>query len=1116
MSSNNEYKILDENNNSLEEIYSSLQLLPLQLAHIIEEYNANMVSENKKYEEIKIFNNNKKSKDERALKDAVTRKKNSLKAEKQAQEKEKIALSDRFNEIIKSMNDANNKYLSYSRNMLYHKNARGKLYDSILEIMNEHDRVLDEFDFLKRGVEERIATFVNDDYFEEKNDAIDREKNSKESDIKIWYVKEEKKFDEEHTKKTVNIRESLTTQIEALKPEMIQKDCEKCKLQIPLNNGFQLVKTMPKSVCIANGILDLSKFRGNINTTFAADKIANYFSFGTEIKKGRRYIKFPYGQSFSSELFNKILEHDFASREMALECLTAIEMRMFQSIPAGKLRVTMFDPIDLGKNFSLFSVLGDADERIISTKIWHETDRMKEKLNDLVTQIAHVNQDCLKGVYNNIVEYNDAVGKNAEPLHALFIADFSEQFFDTESCRLINQIIRSGPKCGVFCFIAGNHDSIELGLGSETLMKFDKFVFKQGRMVLQTNGRKDIDMEPILLPDSNERNEILETLKDGITKSDRIVIDYDEASDNLLHCEEKWFQFMPTEEGITVPIGIEGANKKVEISFGGINRTQHHMLVSGTTGSGKSTFLHTFIMSILLHYSPDDVQIYLLDFKKGVEFKVYSEYQLPNFRVISTDTTPEYGLAVLKHLCEEQARIESTLFKRDALSFIEEYNNKYPNKKISRKVLIIDEFHEMFVNPESDVAKECKYYLQQLVKQGRAWGVYVVMASQKLPESCTDIYHQMLNRVALQSTEEVAKMILDSDNPGVNLLATMDSGNGIFNDNGGNKDANRIFRVAYFKRELLKATLSKIKERQKKLGYDQIVDVENEMILDVNSLSDAKKHPLTRFIKSGSLPTEKTFGYPLYFAKSLSLSEEFDMNLCADDGQNLLIVGPEDNRVKRILGISAMSIIFNSIVENNGKFTNVPLITYFDFSNNRRSYGTYDILNELAACYPQQIRVFGKDTVLFGIEQMEKDICEEIYDRHFVIFAGLNRAKKLFSSRTYERTPRERLAKMIEDGPSKGVNFIVWANEPESFLEFYSDALDWFDYRVGFDLQEDTFKKLFLSAYVETGDDNNAISYSIDDGNMKIRIYDIPLKDYVDGFIDQVDFCLEGRGEFDE
>lgn len=165
---------------------------------------------------------------------------------------------------------------------------------------------------------------------------------------------------------------------------------------------------------------------------------------------------------------------------------------------------------------------------------------------------------------------------------------------------------------------------------------------------MKHNGRKDIDMLPIKLPDVSERTEILQKLNEGIKKSERIIIDYNEVSDNLLDHKEKWFQYLPDESGISIPVGLEGANKVVEIGFGGIHRTQHHMLISGTIGSGKSTFLHSFIISTILHYGPEDVQIYLLDFKKGVEFKVYSEYNLPNFKVISTDIRPGIWAGCIK------------------------------------------------------------------------------------------------------------------------------------------------------------------------------------------------------------------------------------------------------------------------------------------------------------------------------------------------------------------------------------------------------------------------------------------------------------------------------------
>ena len=48
------------------------------------------------------------------------------------------------------------------------------------------------------------------------------------------------------------------------------------------------------------------------------------------------------------------------------------------------------------------------------------------------------------------------------------------------------------------------------------------------------------------------------------------------------------------------------------------------MLISGKTGSGKSTLLHVLITNLALRYSPDEVELYLVDFKKGVEFKAYA------------------------------------------------------------------------------------------------------------------------------------------------------------------------------------------------------------------------------------------------------------------------------------------------------------------------------------------------------------------------------------------------------------------------------------------------------------------------------------------------------------
>ena len=75
---------------------------------------------------------------------------------------------------------------------------------------------------------------------------------------------------------------------------------------------------------------------------------------------------------------------------------------------------------------------------------------------------------------------------------------------------------------------------------------------------------------------------------------------------------------------LVVPIGRAGARRLQSVRLG--KGTSQHLLVCGKTGSGKSTFLHAFITNAALIYSPDEVEFYLIDFKKGVEFKTYATH----------------------------------------------------------------------------------------------------------------------------------------------------------------------------------------------------------------------------------------------------------------------------------------------------------------------------------------------------------------------------------------------------------------------------------------------------------------------------------------------------------
>ena len=83
--------------------------------------------------------------------------------------------------------------------------------------------------------------------------------------------------------------------------------------------------------------------------------------------------------------------------------------------------------------------------------------------------------------------------------------------------------------------------------------------------------------------------------------------------------------------GLFAPIGQKGAR---DVAILGFDSSDHAgALLVGRPGSGKSTLLHAYVGGLTTLYGPDELELYLIDFKEGVEFKAYAEEQLPHAKV---------------------------------------------------------------------------------------------------------------------------------------------------------------------------------------------------------------------------------------------------------------------------------------------------------------------------------------------------------------------------------------------------------------------------------------------------------------------------------------------------
>ena len=130
---------------------------------------------------------------------------------------------------------------------------------------------------------------------------------------------------------------------------------------------------MPPAIEVGYINIDLDGWEGELLGSQPVIKlIKETYAYALADDQGKCVLRLPLGRAFSSNRFNKLILHDDVSRDSALEYMRALEMRLFMSIPCGKLRTTMIDPIDSSSNFSMFAPLGDDDERIISTRIWCE------------------------------------------------------------------------------------------------------------------------------------------------------------------------------------------------------------------------------------------------------------------------------------------------------------------------------------------------------------------------------------------------------------------------------------------------------------------------------------------------------------------------------------------------------------------------------------------------------------------------------------------------------------------------------------------------------------------------------------------------------------------------
>ena len=259
-----------------------------------------------------------------------------------------------------------------------------------------------------------------------------------------------------------------------------------------------------------------------------------------------------------------------------------------------------------------------------------------------------------------------------------------------------------------------------------------------------------------------------------------------------------------------------------------------HLLVAGTTGSGKSVFINTLLTSILYKFSPEELRLILID-PKMLELSVYNDIAHLLTPVV---TEPKKAIIALKWVCKEMER-RYALMNEESTRSLEGYNQKAV-EKLPYIVVFIDEMADLMMT----AGKEVEHYVQRLAQMARACGIHLVMATQRPSVDIItgSIKANFPSRISFQVASKYDSRTVLGEVGAEQLLG---NGDMLMSKNGGNIIR---YQSAFISDSEVNKLIKEIKRSQKVEYLEELEEIIKNNNEDLESLSEEDEEMISKSI----------------------------------------------------------------------------------------------------------------------------------------------------------------------------------------------------------------------------------------------------------------------------
>lgn len=432
------------------------------------------------------------------------------------------------------------------------------------------------------------------------------------------------------------------------------------------------------------------------------------------------------------------------NEEVLEKGVQALIINLIRYMGPDRVLVNLIDTINYSEKFLGQLVVFSGGKEAVLQHVPHDSDEIDNLLSSLTSYYRA--QESITGP-NTLFEYNEHHQEKL-PMRLIVVNRPEDLYTDSQNAQM-SYLINNSEKHGIFFIILEKMNGREMSNESSGKTTKKQLII-QGELsgeffIVTDTGKEAFTWNTI---NGLLSNTFIDSVK-GILQAKKLSTEY---FTNFTKCIPS--RSIGTRRPIQVPFALDDDDNIVFCAFEEDNFAAYMM---GAARSGKTTLLHTIICGLIMNYHPDEVELWMMDYKM-VEFSLYLDYAPPHIKYLLLEKSEDLVFDIIDQLTYELERRERIFSKNGWVKLTDVPVTVF----MPAIFVIIDEFAQMSqIIMETSINGLSKNYtlkLENLLSKGAALGFKFIFASQTYSDGVVGLTQtarkQIQVRFALKSVEE--------------------------------------------------------------------------------------------------------------------------------------------------------------------------------------------------------------------------------------------------------------------------------------------------------------------------------------------------------------------------